>query len=691
MARLAGEHKASKAFYRAFADLRREGWVLRDFKGDVQIETRTGILRVNPRGFGFVVDPDHPGDDIYVPARYMLSATQDDTVMVWVRRLTGKPGPEGRIMGIAARAHTHIVGRLEHVRSGGWHVVPRDPHQPIVYVGTRHPHERWQSGLMVSCRIIEWPLDPRRKVRGEVEEVLGHADEAGVDVRALMIEHHLRANFPPDVMAQAKALPDEVGQEDLPGREDLRQMLIVTIDGSDAKDLDDAISVERISGGYRVGVHIADVSFYVPEGSALDLEARRRGTSVYLVDRVIPMLPERLSNGIASLNPGVARLTMTAWIELNDDGRRTAVRIVPSVIMSRFRLTYDAVNQVLQGKISIDPALDELLHLAEEVRNRLYARRVQRGAVDFDLPEAKVILDDTGRPVDIVERRRGPAESIIEEFMLLANEAVAGELIRHRLPGLFRVHDEPGSEKMEQFRELIGALGYRLPKTVTPKSLQKLLAQVKDKPEERVINSALLRSMKQAHYGPTNTGHFGLASKEYTHFTSPIRRYPDLWVHRVLARHLSGQVWDVERSRLDALVQEVGEISSLREREAMEAERDSVQMKEAEYMRDRIGEEYRAVVSGVANFGIFVELPNLIEGLVRVEDLPRDYWVFDAVHYRLRGERTGRVFQLGQEVEVIVANADVALRRIDFYLKPASPPLRGATRAKKARKSRTHR
>ncbi len=691
MARLAGERKVSKALYRAMADLRREGWVMRDFNGDVWIETRTGVLRVNPRGFGFVVAPEHPGDDIYVPSRFMLSATQDDEVIVWVRRITGKPGPEGRIMGIKTRAHTHLVGRLEHVRSGGWQVVPRDVHQPVVHVGRQLQPGQWRSGLIVSCRITEWPLDPRRKVRGEVEEVLGHADEAGVDVRALMVEHHLRSNFPPNVVAQAQSLPDTVREADWVGREDLRQTLVVTIDGSDAKDLDDAISVQRITGGYRVGVHIADVSFYVPEGSALDLEARRRGTSVYLVDRVIPMLPERLSNGIASLNPDVPRLTMTAWIEVNGEGRRTAVRIERSVITSRFRLTYDAVNQVLQGTLSVDPALSDMLHLAEEVRNCLYTRRVQRGAVDFDLPEAKVVLDGNGHPIDIVARSRGTAESIIEEFMLLANEAVAGELIRHRLPGLFRVHDEPGSEKMEQLRELIGALGYRLPKIVTPKSLQKLLAQVKGKPEERVINSALLRSMKQAHYGPTNTGHFGLASKEYTHFTSPIRRYPDLWVHRVLAQYLSAQLSDAERSRLQALVQEVAELSSVREREAMEAERDSVQMKEAEYMRDRIGEDYQAVVSGVANFGIFVELPNLIEGLVRVEDLPHDYWVFDAVHYRLRGERTGRMFQLGQEVRVVVANADVALRRIDFRLKSASPPAVGAPRSNRTRKSRTRR
>lgn len=697
VARLTGGQKTpSKSMYRAFSELRREGWVTRDFEGRVTVETRTGSLRVNPRGFGFVVSPDHPGEDVFVPARFLLSATHDDRVMVWVRRVSGTPGPEGRIMDVVERAHTHLVGRLDRLRSGGWRVIPRDMRQPVVQVARSSHSNRWHAGLIVSCRITDWPLDPKRPVRGVIDEVLGQADEPGVDVRALMVERHLHPTFPQDVMREAQALPEAVRAEDLQGREDLRDRLIVTIDGSDAKDLDDAISVEKTPKGWRVGVHIADVSFYVREGTLLDMEARRRATSVYLVDRVIPMLPERLSNGIASLNPHVPRLTMTAWIDLDKRGNRQAVRIARTVIESKHRLTYDQVNQVIQGELTVDPDVAGLVASAHEVRNKLNAIRVKRGAVDFDLPEAKVVLDAAGHPVDIVPRNRGIAESIIEELMLLANEAVAGELIHHHLPGLFRVHDQPGDDKMDQFRELIGALGYRLPKPVTPKSLQKLLAEVKGKPEERVINSALLRSMKQARYGPTNTGHFGLASSEYTHFTSPIRRYPDLWVHRVLARFLMRALSDEDRTRLEDLVQEVGENSSAREREAMEAERDSVEMKEAEYMRDRLGEEYHAVVSGVTNFGIFVELPNLIEGLIRMEDLPQDYWVFDPVHYRLTGERTGRIFQLGQEVDVMVAAVDVALRRIDFRLKgspgaqPAAPKSKksGAKPSRKPRRRR---
>lgn len=672
--RLSGNQKPTKGLYRALSEMRREGWVIRDFEGRLAVETRVGGLRVNPRGFGFVVSPDHPGDDVFVPQRHLLSATHEDRVLVWVRHVPNTPGPEGRIMDVVERSHTHLVGRLDHAgRSGGWRVIPRDMRQPLVIVG-RPRGASWHPGLIVTCRITDWPLDPKRPVRGEVEEILGEADAPGVDVRALMVDRHLTPRFPPEVEREAAELPDQVRDEDLVGREDLRSTFIVTIDGSDAKDLDDAISVERRGDGYRVGVHIADVSYYVREGTALDQEARRRGTSVYLVDRVIPMLPERLSNGIASLNPRVPRLTVTAWMDLDSRGCRSAVRVTRSVIETRHRLTYDFVNQVLTGAGDADRELRDFLKLAEEVKHHLFDLRVQRGAVDFDIPEAKVVLNEAGHPVAIIQRSRGIAESIIEELMLLANEAVAGELIRHHLPGLFRVHDQPGDDKMEQFRELIGALGYRLPKPVTPKSLQSLLNEVKGRPEERVINSALLRSMKQARYGPVNTGHFGLASDEYAHFTSPIRRYPDLWVHRVLTHYLGRNLTEADRQRLESVVAEVGEISSAREREAMEAERDSVQMKQAEYMRDHLGEDYHAVISGVTNFGIFVELPNLIEGLVRLEDLPADHWSFDPVHYRLTGERTGRVFQLGQEVDVVVAAVDVPLRRIDLRLKPPGEP-----------------
>lgn len=663
--RLTGGKSTSKALYRTYSLYRHEGWLTRDPEGRIGIETREGILRINPRGFGFVTNPDYPGEDVFVPERWLLGARHEDRVLVWIRREQGAPGPEGRIMDILSRSTERVVGRLDHHRVG-WRVIPRDTRRPIVQV-SRIPKGA-KSGDLVTAKIMEWPLDPGRAVRGDVESVLGNPKDPGIDVTVLAVERQLPTRFPDSVQQEADRLPDMVTEDDLIGRLDLREELVVTIDGSDAKDLDDAISVKETSAGFEVGVHIADVSSYVREDSALDREARERGTSIYLVDRVIPMLPERLSNGIASLNPGVTRLTVSAFIELDRSGNPVSARFSRSAIRSRYRLTYEGVNAMLADPGSDETGLAEWLQIARKVRDLLRRRRVQRGAVDFDLPEAKVVLDPEGMPVDVVIRTRGVAESLIEEFMLLANEAVAHKLLKERLPGLFRVHDQPGSDKMDQFRELIGALGYRLPQEITPKSLQELLERVKGRPEERVVNSALLRSMKQARYGPVNIGHFGLASDEYTHFTSPIRRYPDLWVHRVLTGFLENQITDAQLHRWRAIVSDIGEIASVREREAMDVERDSVQLKQTQYMAQRIGEVYGAVISGVTNFGIFVELPNLIEGLVRIEDLPKDYWVFDPVHLRLTGQRTGREYQLGHEVTVQVVRVDLSLRRIDFRL-----------------------
>lgn len=678
--------KASKTVWRYYAQLRHEGWLTRTPEGRIGLETREGILRVNPRGFGFVVNPEFPGEDVFVPERWLMGASHEDRVLVWVRRMPDAPGPEGRIMDVLARSTDHVVGRLERARAGGWRVVPRDPRRPIVSLG-RLPKGRLRAGDLVTTRITEWPLDPKRPVRGELLEVLGGPRESGIDVAILAAEHHLSQSFPDAVVKEAQALPPEVQQQDLVGRLDLREKFIVTIDGRDAKDLDDAISLDIVEDGYEIGVHIADVSFYVAENSALDLEARRRGTSIYLVDRVIPMLPERLSNGIASLNPGVDRLTVSAFIRIDRQGQILGSRFARSVIRSRYRLTYEGVNALWEKAAPDEHDLLPWITDALAVRGLLRRERMRRGAVDFDLPEAKVVLDARGRPVDVVLRNRGLAESLIEEFMLAANEAVAKELLRHRLPGLFRVHDQPGSDKIIKFRELIGALGYRLPLKVTPKALQDLLEKVKGRPEERVVSSALLRSMKQARYGPENTGHFGLASKEYTHFTSPIRRYPDLWVHRVLTRHLEGTLDADTRARWLRMAPEIGEIASTREREAMDAERDSVALKEAEFMAQHLGEVYQAVVSGVTSFGVFVELPNLIEGLVRVDDLPADAWVFDPVHLRLSGRRTGREFRLGQEVSVMVARVDIGLRRIDFTLVEPSTPISHGPRRRPRRKN----
>ncbi|MBX5467863.1 MAG: ribonuclease R [Firmicutes bacterium] len=671
LARLAGgSERRKKALERGLSTLVGQGWVTEDTGGRLSVAVRQGKVRLNPRGFGFVVSPEHPQDDVFVPERWLGGAWQDDEVKVWVRSRRDGPGPEGRVMQVVSRALREVVGRVERVRRG-WMVVPQDNRLPTVTLNRPQAGPsgvKARPGDMAVATIQAWPARPGMPVRGRLIRVLGSAEAPGMDITVLAAERRLPAEFPPAVVKEAEALPRRVRPSDRRGRVDLSDRLVVTIDGSDAKDLDDAISLERRGSGYLLGVHIADVSYYVPEGSALDLEARQRGTSIYLVDRVIPMLPERLSNGIASLNPHEPRLTVSAWIELDRFGRVRGTRFERTIIRSHHRLTYEGVNGILAGEAPDPHHLRPWLEMAATVRGLLLHRRMQRGAIDFDLPEAKVILDGLGQPVDILLRTRGVAESIIEEFMLTANEAVAHKLLEAKLPGLFRIHEPPDPEKMAQFRELIGALGYRLPREVTPKSLQRLLDRVEGKPEERIVNTVLLRSMRQARYSPTNTGHFGLASAEYTHFTSPIRRYPDLWVHRVLTHYLEGRLTPELAERWAAMVGEVAEIASAREREAMEAERESVWIKQIDYMADKLGTRYTGIVSGVTGFGLFVELPNLVEGLVRLESLPQDHWRYDAVHYRLSGERTGLVFRLGDVVEVEVVRVDRQLRRIDLAL-----------------------
>ena len=656
----------SKSFHRWLQTLKHEGWL--SFSKDdglIRVDVREGRLRIHPKGFGFVVSENHPGADAFVPERHLGGARHDDVVKIWTRPNGNGPGPEGIVLRIVRRSTDQVIGRLER-RHQRWQVIAEDRRLPNVRVPV--PDDA-QPGDLVVASIERWPDDSGEPVEGKVVRRIGHPSEPGVDISALMASRRLPFEFPEAVLAEAERLESSVRPEDLPGRVDLRDQHIVTIDGSDAKDLDDAISVEKVSSGYRVGVHIADVSYYVREGSPLDQEARERGTSVYLVDRVIPMLPVRLSNGIASLNPHVARLTLSAWIELDAKGQVIKTDFGRSVIATRHRLTYEGVNRVLAGEAEADDPLRTLLTAAREVRDLRYHLRTKRGAVDFDLPEPRVVLDDEGRATDIEVRSHGLAESIIEEFMLLANEAVAEKLRQAKLPGMFRVHEAPLEEKIEQFREMIGVLGYRLPKTVSAKSLQTVLQKAKGTPEERVISSALLRSMRQARYGEQNLGHFGLASTEYTHFTSPIRRYPDLFVHRVLTEHLAGTLDEARLASLRSQVGVVADLASRREREAMEAERESVLIKEVEYMADKVGEPYLGVVSGVTGFGVFVELPNLIEGLIRVEDLPHDSWSFDRVHYRLSGLRSGQSYRIGDTVSVVVARVDIALRRIDLVLK----------------------
>jgi len=646
-------------------DLVAEGWLVRVGPGRLMAQRTTGELRMNPRGFGFVGQGQRESD-VFVPGRLLNGAFHGDEVSVWVRAGEGR-GPEGQVMDILRRGNARLVGRLES-RGGRLEAVPADARLPAVQVGRVRDRGAARVNDWVVAEVVSWPTRSDRRPRGRIVEVLGPEGAPGLDVRVVMEEQDLPARFPESALQEARRLPQHVRAHETRRRLDLTGDLVVTIDGADAKDLDDAISLKVVDEGYELGVHIADVSHYVPYGSALDQEALKRGTSVYLVDRVVPMFPPELSNQIASLNPHQKRLTVSCFVRLAPDGRVLRTRFQESVIQSRHRLTYEAVNSALAGEPGPLAELMPWLREAHTLAERLRARRLARGAVDFDLPEAKVRLDEKGRPVAIDVRDRGPAESLIEEFMLLANEAVAQYLADHRLPALYRVHEAPTEEKLKDFRVMAGALGYRLPEPVTPMSLQALLAEAKGTPEERVITEALLRSMQQARYAAENLGHFGLASPCYTHFTSPIRRYPDLFVHRVLKAHLSGK--DVgellEQWRREAPA--VAEQASRQERAAMEAERASVQLKQVQYMADKLGETFSGVISGVTAFGLFVELDNLVEGLIRVEDLPDDQYRLDPVHYTLTGVRRSRRFRLGDPVVVQVARVDQEARRIDFHL-----------------------
>jgi len=658
-----------------------------------------GRLHAQPGGSGFVV-PDTPGaQDVFIPAGAMAGAMHDDRV---VARINSRPpgrAPEGEIIRILTRANQFITGTYEEHDHLAY-VVPAE--RRIAYDIFVPPPDRGQarSGDVVTVEVTQWP-DAHRTPAGRVVEVIGRRGAPGVDIEIIIRKHRLPLAFPDDALAQAEAVPAEVRPQDLAGRRDLRDMTIITIDGPDAKDLDDAVSLTRSDAGdYELGVHIADVGYYVPEGSPLDLEARRRGTSVYLVDRVIPMLPPRLSNGICSLNPGVDRLTMSVFMTFDPSGRRKSYTITPSVIRSRERMTYDAVATLLSGT---DAALAErynhVLPMLQEMRTLALAlkeRRQRRGSIDFDFPEPKVTLDRLGRPTDVYPYPRNIADEIIEEFMVAANEAVAEHYARRHAPFLYRVHEEPDASRVEEANEFLGRFGLHIrdPRKagdghIQPRAFQAVLRRVTGRPEEGVVNMTVLRTMKLARYAEENLGHFALAARYYTHFTSPIRRYPDLFIHRIIRETLDRpRLTKARRAALENLLPEVAATSSDRERVADEAERDTIRLKQAEYMSTRVGLEMEGVITGVTSFGFFVTLPNTIEGLVRVSNLADDYYHFAEQDHALVGEHTGRVFRLGDLVRVEVARVDVPAGQVEFVLAQQQRIPAGRNRNMRRRRNR---
>lgn len=654
--------------------MEKEGLVVKNRKGRYGLPERmnliVGHLEGHPRGYAFLI-PDNPEmEDVYVGLGNLNGAVHGDRVIV---RPLFKPSGgrlEGEVVRILKRASTKVVGTIECGKQFAF-VTPDDKRFYFDIFIPKDATAGAQTGQKVVVGITRWP-EGRRNPEGRVIEVLGYGDEPGIDVLAVIKKYDLPLEFPEKVLRQAEQIPEEISEEELEGRLDLRKEKIVTIDGEDAKDLDDAVSVKRIPGGYRLGVHIADVSYYVREDTPLDKEARKRGCSVYLVDRVIPMLPPKLSNGICSLNPRVPRLTMSVIIDFDENAKVKSYQITPSVIQTCERMTYTAVNKILeendQETIKRYDYLVEDFKLMEELAAKLNRKRFERGSLDFNFEEAKVILDENGRPVEIKKEHRGIGERIIEEFMLAANEVIAEHMYWLKVPFVYRVHEIPDMEKMYALQEFLHNLGYSIKgiKNIKPKALQQILEAVKGKPEERVVSTVLLRSLKRAHYSEENLGHFGLASHYYTHFTSPIRRYPDLVIHRILREQMEGGLTEERVEYLNESLGRIAKHSSERERIAEEAERETVELKMVEYMAEKVGEVFVGIISSVTPFGFFVELENTVEGLVHVSTLEDDFYRFDEKSITLRGERTKKVFRIGDRVRVKLARVNKDERQIDF-------------------------
>ncbi|MFY9499590.1 MAG: ribonuclease R [Tepidanaerobacteraceae bacterium] len=657
--------------------LEKQGLVVKNRRGKYGVPEKmnliVGKLEGHPGGYAFLLPDDPEIDDIYISREDMNGAMHGDRVLVRPKiAAKANSKAEGEVIRILQRALKTVVGTVERGKHFSF-VVPDDKR---IFYDLYVPKDKTigaKNGQKVVAKITEWP-EKRRNPSGEIVEILGYPDEPGVDVLSIIKKYELPLDFPEKVKRQVQQIPDEVLREDLVGREDFRHLKTITIDNEDAKDLDDAVSIEKTSDGYRLGVHIADVSYYVEEKSPLDVEALKRGCSVYLVDRVIPMLPPKLSNGICSLNPRADRLTMSVIIDFDSEANIKSYKITPGVIKTCERMTYTQVNKILEeeDKETIErfDYLVEDLHWMKELAEKLSHKRFARGSLDFELDEAKVILDENGHPVDVVKEERRISSSIIEEFMIVANEVVAEHIFWLKIPLVYRIHENPDEEKINSLKEFLYNFGYTLKGTqnLKPKSLQQILEQVKGKPEQRLINTMLLRSLRQARYSGVNFGHFGLASLYYTHFTAPIRRYPDLIVHRILRKQLQNDIDQKQEKKLVKIVERVAKLSSERERVAEEAERESVDLKIAEYMASRIGETYEAIVSGVTSFGIFVELDNTIEGLVHVSHMEDDYYHFNEKTMALIGERTGKTFRIGDVVQVKVYNVNIAERHIDFVL-----------------------
>ncbi len=635
-----------------------------------------GTFLATQKGFGFV-KVEGMDDDIFIPENRTNGAINKDVVSVAISNVQSGKRKEGSIVKIIAHNYKEVVGRFEKSKKFGFVVVDDLKFNKDIFV----PLER-SKGAVTGHKVVVEITDFGSKSKnpeGKIIEIIGHENDPGVDIMSIIKGFGIRTEFPKEVMNYIENIPDEVSGKDIAGRVDLRDTIMVTIDGEDAKDLDDAVSVEKIGSHYKLGVHIADVTNYVTDKSVLDKEALLRGTSNYLVDRVIPMLPHKLSNGICSLNAGVDRLALSCIMEIDEKGVVIDHKIAETVVRVDERMSYTSVKKILveNDKIECDKykKLIPIFKLMEELAFLLRKRRMSRGAIDFDFPECKIIFDEDSVPVEIKPYERNVATKIIEEFMLIANETVAEDYFWQELPFVYRTHDTPDSEKIMKLSTFINNFGYAIrlkqDDEIHPKELQKLLVKIEGTSEEMLISRLTLRSMRQAKYSVDCSGHFGLASKYYCHFTSPIRRYPDLQIHRIIKENLHGKMQERRIEHYEKILPAVARQSSEMERKADEAERETEKLKKAEYMKYRLGIVYEGVISSITTWGIYVELPNTIEGLVRVTSLSDDYYYYDEEHYEMRAENINKVYKLGQRIKVKAVSVDLNLRTIDFELADA--------------------
>ena len=627
-----------------------------------------GAFQANARGFGFVT-PEEGGDDVFIPEENLNGAFQGDEVEYIITASPSGRRREGKIVNILSHGVTRIVGLYERVKNFGFVRPDNQRYLKDIYIPEGKDGDA-MSGHKVVVELTSYGGE-HMKPEGKIVEIIGHVNDPGTDILSIVMDMNIRTEFPEKVLNQAVRVGKDVSEADRAGRLDIREWQMVTIDGEDAKDLDDAVSLTKEGENYRLGVHIADVTNYVQERSALDREAFERGTSVYLADRVIPMLPHKLSNGICSLNAGEDRLALSCIMTLSPTGEMTDHQIAETVIHVDRRMSYNGVVKILDGDRETQEENKEfvpMILLMKELSEIIRERRGKRGSIDFDFPETKIVLDESGKPVDIKPYDRNAATKIIEDFMLMANETVAEEYFWRELPFLYRTHETPEEEKIRQLSTFINNFGYHIHvrNEVRPKEIQKLLGKVEGTPEEALISRLALRSMKQARYTTENTGHFGLAAKYYTHFTSPIRRYPDLQIHRIIKENLRGRLTEDRIAHYNEILPKVAAQCSERERTAEETEREVVKLKKAEYMRAHIGEEYDGVISGVTKWGVYVELENTVEGLVHVADMRDDHYEFIEQSYEMLGERTGRTYKLGEKVKVRVIDADKIQRTVNF-------------------------